>query len=73
MGVPSKAVSSGREKIRDCTHIQTTPEYIGFGNHVSPKSSPLQGMKAQPLQSLFEGQVTNDWQNSVLAIAVKIP
>ncbi len=29
------------------------------GNQVSPMSSPLQGMKAQPLQSLFVGEVTH--------------
>ncbi len=29
------------------------------GNQVSPKSSPLQGMEAQLLQSLFLGKVTH--------------
>ncbi len=33
-------------------------EYLEGGNQVSSKSSPLLGMKAQPLQSLFVGEVT---------------
>ncbi len=41
-----------REK-QVCIHIQKTRECLKCGYHVSPKSSPLQGMKAQPLQSLF--------------------
>ncbi len=33
--------------------------YLECGNQISPKSSPLQGMKAQPLQSLFVDKLTN--------------
>ncbi len=39
--------------------IQKARECLEGGNQVSPKSSLLQGMKAQPLQSLFVGEVTN--------------
>ncbi len=38
---------------------QKAREYLEGGNQVSPKSSPLQGMNAQPLQSLFVVEVTN--------------
>ncbi len=34
------------------------PEYLEGSNEVIPKSSPLQGMKAQSLQSLFVWEVT---------------
>ncbi len=34
-------------------------EYREGSNQVIPKSSPLQGMKAQSLQSLFVGEVTH--------------
>ncbi len=40
-------------------NIQKALEYLEGGSQVSPKSSPLQGMKAQPLQSLFVGEVTH--------------
>ncbi len=33
--------------------------YLECGNQISPKSSPLQGMKAQPLQSLFLDKLTS--------------
>ncbi len=39
--------------------IQKALEYLEGGNEVIPMSSPLQGMKAQSLQSLFIGQVTH--------------
>ncbi len=39
-------------------NTQKALEYLEGGNLVSPKSSPLQGIKAQPLQSLVE-EVTN--------------
>ncbi len=38
-------------------NIQKALEYLEGGNQVSPKSSPLQRMKAQPLQSLCVGAV----------------
>ncbi len=34
-------------------------DHLEGANQVSPKSSPLQGMKAQPLQSLVVGEVTH--------------
>ncbi len=40
-------------------NIQKALEYLEGGNQISPKLSPLQGMKAQPLQSLFVGEVTH--------------
>ncbi len=40
-------------------NIQKALEYPDGGNQVSPKLSPLQGMKAQPLQSLFLWEVTH--------------
>ncbi len=36
-----------------------TPKYLECNNEISSKSSPLQGMKAQPLQSLYAGKATN--------------
>ncbi len=39
--------------------IQKARENLEGGNQVSPKSSPVQGMKAQPLQSLFVGEMAN--------------
>ncbi len=46
-----------RKKVR--INIQKAREYLEGGNQVSSKSSPLQGMKAQPLPSLSVGEVTN--------------
>ncbi len=40
-------------------HIKTTSEYPEYGNQVSPNMSPLQGMKAQPLQPRFIGVLAN--------------
>ncbi len=40
-------------------NIQKALEYVEGGNSVSPKSSPLQGIKAQPLQPLFVREVTH--------------
>ncbi len=59
VGVPSKAGTSGREKKQVRINIQKTREYLDCGDQISPKSSPLQGMKAKPRQSLFVGKVTN--------------
>ncbi len=62
LGVPCRGALLGRveqeggKKVR--INIQKAFEYLEGGNQVSPKSSPLQGMKAQPLQSLFVGEVT---------------
>ncbi len=39
--------------------MQETSEYLECGNQVGPNPSPFQGMKAQPLQSLLVGEVTN--------------
>ncbi len=38
---------------------QKVREYLEDGNEVIPKSSPLQGMKAQSMQSLFVVEVTH--------------
>ncbi len=38
-------------------NIQKALEYLEGGNQVSPKLSPLQGTKAQSLQSLFIGEL----------------
>ncbi len=51
--VPSKATSSGRKEKQVRINIQKALEYLEGGNQVIPKSSPLQEMKAQSLQSLF--------------------
>ncbi len=48
-------VASEKKQVR--ISIQETHEYLQYSNQVSP--SPLQGMKAQLLQSLFVGEVTN--------------
>ncbi len=49
--------------------IQKALEYLEDGNQVSPTSSPLQGMKAQPLLSFFVGEMTNaTYQPSVSAV-----
>ncbi len=59
VGMSSLAASSGREGKPIRVNNQNARGYPEGGNQVSPKSSPLQGMKAQPLQSLFVGDVTN--------------
>ncbi len=58
-GVTSEATSSGRKEKQVRINNQKAPEYLEGGNQVIPKSSPLQGMKAQSLQSLFVGEVTH--------------
>ncbi len=57
VGVPSQAPSNGREVKQLQIHTQQACKYLECGNRVSLKSSPLQGMKTQPLQSLFVGKV----------------
>ncbi len=47
VGVPSEAASSRREEKQVRINIQKAREYLEGGNRVSPKSSLLQGMKAQ--------------------------
>ncbi len=51
-------VERGKEK-QVGINIQKALEYLEGGNHVSPKSSPQHGMKAQPRQSLFVGEVAH--------------
>ncbi len=46
-----------REEKQVWNNIQNVREYLEGGNKVSQKSLPLQGMKAQPLPSLFVGEV----------------
>ncbi len=48
-GVPSLATSSGRKEKQARINIHKALEYLEGGNQVIPKSSPLQGMKAQSL------------------------
>ncbi len=59
VGVPSKVVLSGRSKNQVRINIQVTRKYLTYGYQVGSKSSPLQGMKAQALQSLFVGEMMN--------------
>ncbi len=59
VGVPSKAASSGREKKQVRIDTRNTRKYLEGGYQVSPKPQPLQEIKAQPLQSLFVGEVAN--------------
>ncbi len=59
IGTPFLTAWSGREKKQVRISIQKAHEYLKGGNQVSQKLSPLQEMKAQPLQSLFVGEVTN--------------
>ncbi len=40
-------------------NIQKAREYLEDGNQVTPKSLPLQVIKAQPLRALFAGEVTH--------------
>ncbi len=54
----SLAASSRREENIVRINIQKAREYLEGGYPVSSKSSPLQGVKAQPLQSLFLAKVT---------------
>ncbi len=49
----------GREEKPIRVNNQKARGYPEGGNLVNPKSPPLQGMKAQPLQSLFVGDVKN--------------
>ncbi len=60
LGVPCMGAPLGlieREKKQVRINIQKALEYLEGGNEVIPKSSPLQGMKAQSLQFLFVGEV----------------
>ncbi len=63
LGVPYRGVLCTRvEWVEDKTssiHIQKTLEYLDCDNQVSPKSSPLQGMKTQELLFLLVGEVMN--------------
>ncbi len=56
LGVPPKCRSSegGRENVYESTS-KNTSEYLECSNQVSPKSSPLQGTRTQPLHSGFVG------------------
>ncbi len=59
VGVLSKAATSDREKEQVRINIPKIREHLEGGNQVSPKPSPLQRMKAQPLQPLFVGEAMN--------------
>ncbi len=56
-GCPLRPHRAGGRKVR--ITIQKALEYLEGGNEVISKSSSLQGMKAQSLQSLFVGEVTH--------------
>ncbi len=64
LGLPCKCALLGRVeqeggKISLDQYPMNIPrEYLEGGNEVSPKSSPLQGIKAQPLQSFFVVEMT---------------
>ncbi len=58
-GAPSFATSSGGKEKQVRINIQKTLEHLEGGNEVIPESLPLQGMKAQSLQSIFVGEVTH--------------
>ncbi len=58
-GMPSMAASSGRKEKQVRINIKKALECLKGGNQISPKSLPLQVMKAQSLQSLFIGEVTH--------------
>ncbi len=69
LGAPCRGAFLGRvewegEKTGLSPH-QKTCEYLKCGTQFNPKSSPLQGMKTQPLQSLLVGEVTNPVANPV--------
>ncbi len=60
--VPSEAALSGGRKSRfgtSCVTSKKALEYLEGGTEVIPKSSPLQGMKAQSLLSVFVGEVAH--------------
>ncbi len=67
-GVPSWATSSGRKEKLVRINIQKAPECLEGGNQVRPKSLPLQGMKAQSLQSLVVGR----WRMSVTNLVANL-
>ncbi len=56
-GVVSLAESSVRKEKQVGINIQQALEHLEGGNQASPKSSPLQGIKAQLLQSLLVGEM----------------
>ncbi len=64
LGVPCRGALLVRveqeEEKQVRTDIQNAREYLEGGNQVSLKSSPLQGMKAQTLQSLFVGEMPTE-------------
>ncbi len=55
--MPTLSFDGGSHEVR--SSIQKTREYLEGDYKVSLRSSPLPGMKAQPLQSLFVGEVTH--------------
>ncbi len=57
-GVSSMAASKGIGKKQVWIYIQKTYENHKCVNQVSPTSSPISGMKTQPLQPFFVGEVT---------------
>ncbi len=61
LGVPCRGALLDRVEQEGGKKVQINKarENLEGGNQVSPKSLPPQGMKAQPPQSLFVGEVTH--------------
>ncbi len=60
LGLPCRGVEcKGEKQVR--INVKKTREYIEGFTQVISKSSPLQGMKAQPLQPLFVCQLPTLW------------
>ncbi len=62
--MPSEAASSKRGKKQVRINIQKAREYLEGSNQVNPKSSPLQGMKAQPLIPVLLSVAANALRSS---------
>ncbi len=62
--MPSEAASSRREEKQARIKIPNAREYLEGSNQVNPKSSPLQGMKAQPLIPVLLSVAANALRSS---------
>ncbi len=58
VGVSSQAASKGIGKKQVWIYIQKSHKYLKCVNQVSPTSLQISGMKTQPLQPLFVGEVS---------------
>ncbi len=66
VGLLSRAASSGRKKEQVRIHIRKTREYLECSNQVSPQSSPLQGMKAQPPYHGMKTGFKRSWKERLI-------